>query len=87
MIKRAYNSIEAIYKEILSENYWQLEFESMKAADPYTCKELPRAGLPRDAMKIFTLENLVNRVKELKTFRKEIQKLLELVQQRELVLK
>ena len=71
MTKRAYKSIETIYEEILSEGYWRIEYDSMRAKDPYTCTVIPR-GLTKEALKIVTLENLVNRVKELKVFRKEV---------------
>ena len=86
MTRKCYNSIELAYQELLSESYWKIEYEAMKIDNPYICKEAPR-GLPNTALKIITLENLVNRVLSLKTFRKEVQSFLEVVHQRELVLK
>ena len=47
----------------------------------------PLRGFHPNANKIFTLENLLNRVVALKTFRKDIRSFLELVHQRELTLK
>ena len=58
----------------------------MRSNDPYVCCTVPR-GHTTQALKVITLENLLNRVKELKAFRKEICQFLEGVHQRELVLK
>ena len=35
MIRKCYNSIEAIYKESLTEMYWRIEYEQMRMYDPY----------------------------------------------------
>ena len=43
----------------------------MRKNDPYLQKTVPK-GLNSHALKIFTLENLLNRVTTLKNFRKEI---------------
>ena len=59
----------------------------MKANDPYICKNVPRTLNAKDATPVLTLENLLNRVIALKAFRKDIKTFLELVHQRELVLK
>ena len=37
MTKKCYASIEAIYKELLSEDYWRIEYDKMRANDPYVC--------------------------------------------------
>ena len=58
----------------------------MRYNDPNVCRTVPR-GQTAQALKVITLDNLLNRVKELKAFRKEIRKFLEGVHQRELVLK
>ena len=86
MTKKCYNSIEMVYKEILTEAYWRKEYEQMRLNDPYVCRIVPK-GNTAHALKIFTLENLLNRVTALKAFRKDIRSFLELVHQRELILK
>ena len=86
MTKKCYASIEAIYKELLSENYWRIEYDKMRANDPYVCTQPPR-GFTTQALKILTLENLLERVTALKSFRKEAKTFLEVIHQRELVLK
>jgi hypothetical protein len=58
----------------------------MRSKDPNICRTVPH-GLSTQALKVITLENLLNRVKELKAFRKEIRQFLEGVHQRELALK
>ena len=47
---------------------------------------MPR-GLAMNSLKILTLENLLHRLSALKQFRKDIMSFLELVHQRELLLK
>ena len=37
MTKKCYNSIELIYKEMLTENYWREEYDKMRVTDPYIC--------------------------------------------------
>lgn len=86
MTRKCYNSIEMIYKEILTDAYWRLEHDAMRRNDPYVCKVVPK-GATFHALKIYTLENLLNRVVALKAFRKDIRQFLELIHQRELVLK
>ena len=54
--------------------------------DPYVHTKQMR-GFHWNASKIFTLENLLNRVVALKNYRREIRAFLELVHQRELTLK
>ena len=86
MIKKCYSSIELIYKEILTENYWKDEYDKLRLHDPYVCTTVPR-GFTSQALKVITLENLLDRVAVLKSYRKEIKTFLELIHQRELVLK
>jgi len=71
MTKKCYNSIEMIYKEVLTEAYWKKEYDAMRKDDPYTQKVVPK-NHTQHALKIFTLEHLINRVVALKAFRKEI---------------
>jgi len=86
MTRKCYNSIEMVYKEVLTLQYWRLEYDNMLKKDPYVCRVVPK-GATVHALKIYTLENLLNRVVALKAFRREIRQFLELVHQRELVLK
>lgn len=86
MIRKCYNSIEMVYKEVLTEAYWKREYALMRMNDPYVVKQIPK-GHSVHALKIFTLENLLNRVAALKNFRRDIKQFLELVAQREQVLK
>ena len=76
--KKCYSSIEAIYKEFLTEDYWQLEYDRMRANDPYVCTQPPR-GFTTQALKILTLENLIERVSALKAFKKETKAFFEIV--------
>ena len=84
--KKCYASIEALYKEFLTESYSHLEYDRMRANDPYVCTQPPR-GFTTQALKVLTLENLLERVSALKNFKKETKTFLELIHQRELVLK
>ena len=34
MIKKCYNTIELIYKETLTDQYWRIEYDQMRANDP-----------------------------------------------------
>jgi len=67
-----------IYKEILTTEYWRIEYDKMRANDPHVCKVVPR-NFTSQALKIITLDNLLNRVGALKAFRKDIQAYLELI--------
>ena len=58
----------------------------MIARNPYTVTKPPR-GWDSRSCKVFTLENHLFRMKELKILRKDIITFLELVHDRELVLK
>ena len=78
MIKKSYCTIEAIYREILSEAYWRIEYDKMRVNDPYVCTQPPR-GFTTQALKILTLENLLERIGSLKSFRKEIKTFLDLI--------
>jgi len=71
MTKKCYNSIEMVYKEVLTEAYWKKEYDAMRKDDPYTQKVVSK-NYTQHALKIFTLEHLINRVITLKAFRKEI---------------
>ena len=71
MSKKCYNSIEMIYKEVLTDEYWRHEYDLMRTNDPHVCKVVPR-GFTSQSLQILTLENLLNRVAALKVFRKEI---------------
>ena len=42
MTKKGYNSIKEIYQEILTDSYWEAEWDQMKQNDPYICKNVPR---------------------------------------------
>ena len=42
MIKKSYGTIEAIYKEILTESYYKIEYDKMRVNDPYICSQPPR---------------------------------------------
>lgn len=86
MTKKCYNTIEMIYKEVLTERYWRIEYDKMRLNDPHVCTQIPR-GHTSQALKVFTLDSLLDRVDSLKAFRKEIKSFLELIHQRELVLK
>ena len=55
MTRKCYNSIEMVYKEVLTETYWKLEYDQMRANDPNVCKVVPR-GMTTQALKIITLE-------------------------------
>lgn len=35
MIRKCYNSIEAIYKEVLTDYFWRVEYDQMRIKDPY----------------------------------------------------
>lgn len=78
MTRKCYSSIEMVYKELLTDSYYKKEYDYMRRNDPYLHKTIPK-GLSVHALKIFTLENLLNRVTVLKSFRKEIKQFLELV--------
>lgn len=86
MTKKCYNVIEMVYKEILTEAYWRQEYDLMRLNDPNVCRTVPR-GLTSQALKVMTLENLIYRVRDLKLFRKDIKTFLDLVHQREMLLK
>lgn len=78
MTKKCYTSIEVIHKEVLTENYWKLEYEKMRLNDPYIVTVVPR-GFTTQALKVLTLENLLDKVVALKTLRREVKAFLELV--------
>ena len=61
MVRKCYNSIEMVYKEVLTEAYWKVEYDQMRKKQIYTAKTFPK-GLTEQALEIFTLENLINRV-------------------------
>ena len=67
-----------VYKEILTEAYWRKEYDQMRRDDPYVQRTIPK-GHTQQAVKIFTLNNLIDRVTQLKAFRKEIKQFLEMV--------
>ena len=78
MTKKCYNSIELIYKEVLTDNYYRIEYEKMRLNDPYIVTTVPR-GFTTQALKVFTLSNLLDRVITLQSLRKEIKTFLELI--------
>ena len=86
MIRKCYNSIETIYKEVLTDVFWRVEYDQMRMKDPHVHTRILK-GFSLPCHKIFTLENLLNRVATLKTFRKDARSFLELIHQRELTLK
>lgn len=61
MVKKCYNSIEVAYKEMLSDEYWRIEYDQMKANDPHVVKNVPR-GMTHHSLKILHLENLLAKV-------------------------
>lgn len=86
MTQKCFHTIEMIYKEILTEAYWEIEYEHMVKNKLYQSTEVP-FGYSVHATKIFTLEKLLQRISVLKNFRREIKTFLNIIHQRELVLK
>ena len=41
MMKRGYSTLEYIFKEILSEQYYKVEYDMMMVEDPFQVKKVP----------------------------------------------
>ena len=83
MQKKAEATVIYILKELLGEENYRFEWDSMQK------NQVMFAQHPRDTRlnKVLTLENYLQRIKELKTARKDVLTFLEIVHQRELTLK
>jgi hypothetical protein len=69
-VKRAYQTIEYLHKELLQEPFYLLEYEKMITKDPYVVRVAPK-GFSREHAKIFTLERLLNRIQDLQLLKRE----------------
>ena len=78
MMRKVNATICLILKEILGEENYKLEYDQMLTRNPFVVTSAPR-GWDNKACRVFTLENHLARVKELKLFRKDVITFLEVV--------